>query len=130
MDYNELNVGDNIYVFLRDYRKYYKGTVVKKSNTTVQVEIVLRGTPIKYIFNTNTGLERGANQYYMGGNRLARYSDEECEAHNKAQDEENNRNYIIRVATSKLDWRAVSTEDVYKIYEILKPYWKEQKDVK
>jgi hypothetical protein len=66
----------------------------------------------------------------MGSNRLARYSDEECEAHNKAQDEENNRNYIIRVATSKLDWRAVSTEDVYKIYEILKPYWKEQKDVK
>jgi hypothetical protein len=45
MNYDNLNIGDSIYVFLRDYRKYYKGTVVKKSNTTVQVEIVLRGTP-------------------------------------------------------------------------------------
>ena len=130
MNCDDLNVGDEATVWLNDYKKYYKGTVVKKSSTTIQVEIILRGTPVKYIFNSSTGYERGANIYYMGCNKLAFISDEEYEKHNKAVDEENNRNYIIKTLVSRLNWSYISTNDLNKIFEIIKPYYEEQKKCK
>jgi hypothetical protein len=130
MNYDDLNVGDEATVWLNNYKKYYKGTVVKKSNTTIQVEIILRGTPLKYIFNSSTGYERGSNTYYMCCNKLSFISDEEYEKHNKAVDEENNRNYIIKTLVSRLNWSYVSTDDLNKIFEIVKPYYEEQKKCK
>ena len=128
MSFNELIVGDSVYVYLYRYKTYYKGRVVKETKSTVQVEIVVRGQPLKYTFNSTTGYERGANNYYINCNRLEFISDEKAEKHNKAQIEENNRDYIIRVTTSRLDWKSLSTEDLYKIYDIIKPTYERQKN--